>query len=386
MTLHFWQLQTSIVAKLRAICSLQVVVAIVIPDHNGKCVKSFYSLLKSAGWCLSLTETLFSTHGDTILGSCHIIIGVHTLCAPLVKPPHVKSPPPSIPHPLSLSLWEPFNRTERSVLLAMVDVDFMCQDVEFMSTLPTLTFIHPPGVLLKYFLHGCHSAESMLAGAAVVSSDSLCLPFDAGPNKNLFQHLFGIEFNYKNHSRIRGILPFKFSCCFGFIDNLTHHLSQPANKFSLDAAIPAHTLAWLFEQIHAHLTFIRDSNCEIFSPNQFAAPAATIQAFGNGAIGARLPSHARRVEAYAADSKCCAIQDLVINPGKICKETLKNVHYSYRQPLHQSFIVIEDDMLIFREPIQGSTSYTRLQIVPRGLYDIIFIAFHSNPIGGHLNA
>ena len=43
-------------------------------------------------------------------------------------------------------------------------------------------------------------------------------------------------------------------------------------------------------------------------------------------------------------------------------------------------------MLIFWEPIRGSTSYTRLQIVPRGLYDIIFIAFHSNPIGGHLNA
>ncbi len=42
-------------------------------------------------------------------------------------------------------------------------------------------------------------------------------------------------------------------------------------------------------------------------------------------------------------------------------------------------------MLIFREPIRGSTSYTHLQIVPRGLYDIIYIAFHSNPIGGHLN-
>jgi hypothetical protein len=47
--------------------------------------------------------------------------------------------------------------------------------------------------------------------------------------------------------------------------------------------------------------------------------------------------------------------------------------------------VIEDDMLIFREPIRGSTSYTCLQIVPKGLYDIVFIAFHSNPIGEHLN-
>ena len=84
--------------------------------------------------------------------------------------------------------------------------------------------------------------------------------------------------------------------------------------------------------------------------------------------------------------RICAIHDLVLNPGKICKETLKSVHCTYRQPLRQSFIVIDDDMLICREPIRGSTSYTHLQIVPRGLYDFIFIAFHSNPIGGHLNA
>ena len=132
----------------------------------------------------------------------------------------------------------------------------------------------------------------MLAGAAVISSDGLCPPFDASPNNNLFQHLFGIEFNYDNHSRVRGISPFEFARCFGFIDDLTYRLSQPANKFSLDAAVPARTSAWLFEQVHAHLTFIRDSNCEIFSPNQFAAPAATIQAFVNGAISSCLPSHA----------------------------------------------------------------------------------------------
>ena len=110
----------------------------------------------------------------------------------------------------------------------------------------------------------------------MISSDGLCTPFDVSPNKNLFQHLFGIEFNYDNHSRVRGISPFEFARCFGFIDDLTYRLSQPANKFSLDAAVPARTSAWLFEQVHAHLIFIRDSYCEIFSPNQFAAPAATI--------------------------------------------------------------------------------------------------------------
>ena len=158
------------------------------------------------------------------------------------------------------------------------------------------------------------------------------------------------------------------------------------NKFCLDAAVPGRTSEWLFDQVHAHLTFIRDSNCEIFRPNQFAAPAATIQAFVNGAIGARLPSHTRLVETYAADAECCMIRDLIVNPSKICKESLKNVHYSYRHPIRQSLIVTEVNMLIFREPIRGSTSYTRLQIVPSGLHDIVFIAFHSNPIGGHLNA
>ncbi len=92
------------------------------------------------------------------------------------------------------------------------------------------------------------------------------------------------------------------------------------------------------------------------------------------------------MEAYATNPKCCAIRHLAPNPSKICKETIKSVHYSYRQPLHQSLIVIEDDMLIFCEPIRGSTSYTCLLLVPKGLRDIVIIAFHSNPIGGNLNA
>ncbi len=44
------------------------------------------------------------------------------------------------------------------------------------------------------------------------------------------------------------------------------------------------------------------------------------------------------------------------------------------------------DMLIFQEPPRGSNSFTRLTMVLRELYNIMFIAFHMNPIGGHLNA
>ncbi len=47
--------------------------------------------------------------------------------------------------------------------------------------------------------------------------------------------------------------------------------------------------------------------------------------------------------------------------------------------------MLEDGLLIYRDPICGGSSYTRLQLVPAALYNIIFISFHLNAIGGHLN-
>jgi hypothetical protein len=71
----------------------------------------------------------------------------------------------------------------------------------------------------------------------------------------------------------------------------------------------------------------------VFSPNQFAAPAATIQTLVNGAICARLPSHDRWVKAYANDSKLLVIRELILNPSKICNESLSKVNYNYRGAL-----------------------------------------------------
>ncbi len=73
------------------------------------------------------------------------------------------------------------------------------------------------------------------------------------------------------------------------------------------------------------------------------------------------------MEAYAKDPACCIIQDLALNLGKICKATLSEVHYAYRQPLRWSHIVIKKKMLILREWIHGSTSYMHLQFVPAEL-------------------
>jgi hypothetical protein len=75
----------------------------------------------------------------------------------------------------------------------------------------------------------------------------------------------------------------------------------------------------------------------------------------------------------------------VLNPSKITNKSLANVNHNYRGPLRQSLIVIENDMLILHEPIIGTSSFTRLQLVPAMLMNIVFIAFHTNAIGGHLN-
>ncbi len=165
-----------------------------------------------------------------------------------------------------------------------------------------------------------------------------------------------------------------------------YHLSKPANKFCLDAAVPVQTLTWLFDQIFDHLILVCIANCKIIELWQYAAPAATIQSFVSGAIGFHLPSYQQWTEAYSKDKECKMLFALVRNLGKICKDSLKDVHYCYRQPQHNSHIVIEDNVLIFCKPFWGSSLYTRLQIVPANLQNIHFVAFHTNSIGGHFNA
>jgi hypothetical protein len=147
--------------------------------------------------------------------------------------------------------------------------------------------------------------------------------------------------------------------------------------------MPGCSSASLFEQIHLHLTHIRDVNSKVFSPNQFAALAATIQTLVNGAI---CPSRDHWITAYDNNSKLCLVRNMILNPSKICNESLSKVNHNYCRLLHQSLLQINNGMLIMKEPIGGSDSYTHLKLVPWELYNIIFIAFHANPVGAHLNS
>jgi hypothetical protein len=182
------------------------------------------------------------------------------------------------------------------------------------------------GIIIKYSIHCPDSNNKVLVGLEVTSVNVLCPAFNACPNLNIFQTYFRLEINHDGHSYIHTISSYKFVCCFNFIDQLTYRLSQPPYKFCVNATMPACTSKWLFEQVHAHLVYLRDANSELFLPNQFAMPAATIQAFVNGAIGIRLPSRDRWIKVYFNNKEMSTIRDLITNPSKINNTTLNTVN------------------------------------------------------------
>ena len=75
---------------------------------------------------------------------------------------------------------------------------------------------------------------------------------------------------------------------------------------------------------------------------------------------------------------------LIANLSLVVKANLSKIHSSYRGPLHRGLIILRKGMLVIKEPIKHESAHRCLQIVPRDLRNIVCIAFHDNPIGGHL--
>ncbi len=267
----------------------------------------------------------------------------------------------------------------------------MFKDADANSTVasmpsPAIMASLPTGLQVLYHLHLSSGGPGILSGSAVLSLDSLCPPFNGSSNTNLFCHHFGVEFHCDGHTYIRAILPYKFMSCFGFTDDLCYRLSHPDHWFALDACIPALTFAWLLDHIHNWLRSIYASNLEIFPPWHYATPAVHIQAFVNGVLGSRLPDRQHWIKAYDSDQELLTICNLVHHPYKSTNAVLHNLNYNYHTASHQGLIVLENDFLIYCKPIAGGMSYTKLILVPEGLCNIIFAAFHANALGSHFNA
>jgi hypothetical protein len=125
---------------------------------------------------------------------------------------------------------------------------------------------------------------------------------------------------------------------------------------------------------------------QIFDPSSHSAPATFANVSVNGTIGSCLPDSSAWRSTYDNDDECCLIRKLIANPSLAVNEHLNKIHHTLRLPLRQNLLMMENDMIIFHKPLGGgSNSYCKLHLAPSSLRNAIFIAFHANPIGGHVN-
>ncbi len=136
----------------------------------------------------------------------------------------------------------------------------------------------------------------------------------------------------------------------------------------------------MFDHIHERLASIHDSNTKIFGPNHHAAPAAHIQSLVSNVVATQIPDHTHWIQAIDANEELSRVKAIVTNPSTLNNKALEGINYNYHAALHKSLIVLEDGILIYREPPSGSGLYTRLQLVPSEFRNILFITFHTNPL------
>ena len=80
------------------------------------------------------------------------------------------------------------------------------------------------------------------------------------------------------------------------------------------------------------------------------------------------------------------ILDIVANPNLgYAQKYIQTLHSVYRQPERQGHFSIKYGILFMKEIFENLVKYVDLHIVPSLINNIIFVEFHANPIGGHLN-
>jgi hypothetical protein len=120
--------------------------------------------------------------------------------------------------------------------------------------------------------------------------------------------------------------------------------------------------------------------------SQHAASAAiSISSYLSGSTSTTLPSRDFWINAYRCNPETSLMLDMLSNPSLIVKENLEKIHYVYRQPLRSGMIKLHEEMLYIYEHIDFVGNHIKLQIVPAELRNVIFIAFHANPISSHFD-
>ena len=205
-------------------------------------------------------------------------------------------------------------------------------------------------------------------------------------NDNVFGKLFGLIYKDENDMLVtRKISYFEYCRCFGLENEVLSKMSENARNLDLFRnAMPANTSASLFEKA-ADLLHLITIDHEEFAhrSNPDIAPAAVCDIFNNGIIHHKLPTDETWRQALLADEECRLILQMLKNPALITPGKIDKLHYALRHPMRQSMIYEEDGIIFIRERVPNKNISFSLRLVPKILRNIIFIAFHANPMGGH---
>jgi len=289
---------------------------------------------------------------------------------------------------LAAFIHAPFNVVTYATSKGRLEADF--SDGGFSHSLPGAgsSSDHQYRPIRLYNIHRAMDNRNVEAGSGVYDLDGLCPPLTC-PTSNTFCDKFGVEFTVESSTYVRPISPYEFVKCFRLSSDLTYSLSQPANFSLLDCGVPYKTATLLLESVLNRLDSIRAENFELLDPSQHCAPAAPaiIPAYVSGAIGSTLPDNDIWRKSLLADPMTASLIEIASNPSLAEEKTrIDRLHSIYRMPARRGHFTVENGILYMREHLAGDTKFVRLQIVPSSLCNAIFIAFHANPIGGHLNA
>ena len=149
-------------------------------------------------------------------------------------------------------------------------------------------------------------------------------------------------------------------------------------------AVRAHTSAFIFEKA-ADLLHLITIDHEEFAHRSHPdiAPAAICDIFNNGIMHHNLPTDETLRQSILDDSECKLILQMLRNPALIPPGNLDKIHYALRHSVRHSQLYEEDGIIYIRERVPNKNVSFALRLVPDILRNIIFIAFHANPMGGH---
>jgi hypothetical protein len=393
--------QIDIVDNLDSRHNLQVIVGQFHYPYCDADIKRFWAKIGKT-WIGKLTHVKYNKYGDCIDDSCRLLVLFNSRVvteAVRYTFPWILAPTTApTPAPMIRYLYAPFNDRKYSITsLPVPDGTSFAyrRETEFPADSQSRTL----GYLLPRDMD-----YSNTVGTRICDPGYLCPALGEVAPRTPFGQLFGIPFEVMDESPsdvvgtpptgitntyVRILSSFEYLRMYNLENNITYiytqHLNSTGSFEPFYNGMPGCTSEYILSQLFTCLEDIRGKTSTYSDPEGETSLTNVATAVLSGVTSHPLPDEQKWKEALSHDAVCSKLMKMVINPSLCDKRDLMDqLPTCYRQPLRDGAIKLENGYLYLHESIQDSDQVLKLQIVPMGLWNVLFTAFHVNPIGGHL--